>query len=136
MKLFASVLGSVALTASLFSSVQAAEPLKEIRIGVATVGVGGKPVAGGTAFNTAQIKGLIDDEFKKDGIKVEWSFFKGAGPAVNEALANKQLDFAWQGDLPAIVARAGGVKTKLILASDQKQFIYLAVPADSPAKTI
>jgi ABC-type nitrate/sulfonate/bicarbonate transport systems, periplasmic components len=130
------IFGSLLLSASLLTSTVQAEPLKVIRIGVATVGVGGKPVAGGTAFNTAQIKGSIDNEFKKDGIAVEWSFFKGAGPAVNEALANKQLDFAWQGDLPAIVARAGGIKTKLILATDNVSPLYLAVPVNSTAKSI
>ena len=130
------IIGSLLLSATLVTSAFAAESVKVIRIGVATVGVGGKPVAGGTAFNTAQIKGSIDNEFKKDGINVEWSFFKGAGPAVNEALANKQLDFAWQGDLPAIVARAGGIKTKLILATDNVSPLYLAVPVNSTAKSI
>ncbi|MFT3959865.1 ABC transporter substrate-binding protein [Propionivibrio sp.] len=107
-----------------------------IRFGVADIGIGGKPVAGGTSVNLVHIRGLLDEEFKKDGIKVEWSFFKGAGPAVNESIANGQLDFAWQGDLPAIIARAGGLKTKLILATDKFQPTYLVVPADSPAKSI
>jgi len=136
----ARLLGSLLLSSTvlglLLAPAWAAPSVKAIRIGVATVGVGGKPVAGGTAFNTAQIKGVIDEEFKKDGIRVEWSFFKGAGPAVNEALANDQLDFAWQGDLPAIVARAGGIKTKLILATDSVSPLYLAVPVDSTAKSI
>ncbi len=136
MKFNKKAIGSLMLLASFLSTSQAAEPVKVIHFGIASVGVGGIPVAGGTAFNTAQIKGTIDDEFKKDGIRIEWSFFKGAGPAVNEAIANKQLDFAWQGDLPAIVARAGGLKTKLILASDHLSPTYLAVPADSTAKSI
>lgn len=92
---------------------QAPEPLKVIRIGVATGGVGSNPVRhGGTSTALAYTDGVLEEEFKKDGVKVEWTFFKGAGPAVNEALVNQQLDFAWQGDLPSIVHRAGDVKTK------------------------
>lgn len=67
---------------------------------------------------------------------MEWHYFKGAGPAVNEALANKQLDFAWQGDLPAAVGKAGGLNTKLIAADGLLSSNYLVVPAGSPAKTL
>jgi sulfonate transport system substrate-binding protein len=84
----------------------------------------------------AHAKGWIDDEFKADGGKVEWLFFKGAGPAVNEALSTGQLDFAFQGDLPAIVARAAGLKTRLILATGARSNIVIGVPPDSPLKTV
>jgi len=77
-----------------------------IRIGVALVGTGGRPVVGGSFLATAANNGSLEHEFEKDGIKVKYTYFVGAGPAVNEALANKQLDFAWQGDLPALVAKA------------------------------
>lgn len=30
------------------------------------------------------------------GIAIDWSFFKGAGPAVNEAVSNQQIDFAFK----------------------------------------
>lgn len=113
-----------------------AEPVKVIRIAVATVGSGNKPVAGGAYSHTVHLKGLLEDEFRKDGVKIEWSFFKGAGPAVNEALTNRQADFALQGDLPAVAARAGGLRTKLLLAYDKGTPTYLAVPPDSPAKTL
>ena len=59
-----------------------------------------------------------------------------AGLAVNEALTEKQLDFAFQDDLPAIVARAAGLKTKLALATGVRSNIYLAVPPDSPIQSI
>lgn len=108
-----------------------------IRFGFATVGNDGfSPIAGGSSAGTAQNKGLLDDEFKADGIRIEWSFFKGAGPAVNEALANGLLDFAWQGDLPAIIGKSGGLRTKLLLANGRLGSLYVAVPSDSPAKTL
>jgi ABC-type nitrate/sulfonate/bicarbonate transport system substrate-binding protein len=96
---------------------QAADLPKEIRIGVAGVGTGNRPVVGGAYVATAANNGDLENEFKKDGIAVKYVYFAGAGPAVNEALANGQLDFAYQGDLPALVAKAGGLPTKLILAA-------------------
>ncbi|STV79480.1 alkanesulfonates-binding protein [Klebsiella michiganensis] len=53
--------------------------------------------------------------FKPQGVEVQWQFFKGAGPAVNEALANRQLDFVYLGDLAAIIGKANGLPTRLLL---------------------
>ncbi|HEY9066716.1 MAG TPA: ABC transporter substrate-binding protein [Burkholderiaceae bacterium] len=102
-----------------------------LRIGVATGGVGTPPRTGSSTIGLVNAQGLLEKEFEKDGLKVEWIFFKGAGPAVNEALVNRQLDFAWQGDLPSIVHRAGGVKTRIIVASGVRNGLYLGVPPDS-----
>ncbi|HKX42128.1 MAG TPA: ABC transporter substrate-binding protein [Burkholderiaceae bacterium] len=102
-----------------------------IRIGVATGGVGAPPRTGSSTIGLVNAQGLLEKEFEKDGLKVEWIFFKGAGPAVNEALVNHQLDFAWQGDLPSIVHRANGVKTRIIVASGVRNGLYLGVPPDS-----
>lgn len=107
-----------------------------IRIGVAGVGTGNRPVTGGSWTAVASDQGSLEEEFKKDGIAVKYTYFSGAGPAVNEALANRQLDFAYQGDLPALVAKAGGLKTKLILATNRYGPIYITVPADSTARSL
>ncbi|MES2188069.1 MAG: ABC transporter substrate-binding protein [Pseudomonadota bacterium] len=107
-----------------------------IRIGVAQPAIGNPPGFYGSAFSITQARGDIEQEFARDGTKVEWVFFKGAGPAVNEALATGQLDFATQGDLPSIVARSAGLKTRLILATGIRSNIYLAVPPDSPIRRI
>ncbi|MDB5776063.1 MAG: nitrate transporter substrate-binding protein [Herbaspirillum sp.] len=117
-------------------SVRAAGRPQVIRIGVAQAGIGNPPGFSGSSAAAANGKGWVEEEFKADGIKVEWYFFKGAGPAVNEALASRQLDFAYQGDLPAIVARAAGLKTKLVMASGVRANIYLAVPPDSPIRSV
>jgi len=114
------------------AAVLAAELPKQIRIGVASVGTGNRPVTGGGFLATAANNGDLENEFKKDGIEVKYTYFAGAGPAVNEALANGQLDFAYQGDLPALVAKAGGLPTKLILAAGRFSAIYIGVPVDSP----
>lgn len=64
-----------------------------------------------------QEKQALEQEFAKEGIKIEWSFFKGTGPAVNEAVANGKLDIAGYGDLPTLIGRAGGLPTKVIIPS-------------------
>ncbi len=99
-------------------------------------GLGGKPFCAMSFVCVANVQGLVEKEFATDGTRIEWHFYSGAGPAVNEALAGGQLDFAWQGDLPSIVARSMGLKSHLLMASGGRWDYYIAVPADSPAKTL
>ena len=113
-----------------------ADKLATIRIGVADQGTGDPPTFGGSPAATVQQQQLLEKEFAADGIKVEWLFFKGAGPAVNEAIANKSLDFAFQGDLPAVLARANGLKTRILLESGVRVGIKIAVPPDSDIHSI
>lgn len=120
---------------ALAAAAAAAKPAV-IRIGVAQPAYGNPPLIAGSSLAIAQATGAIEQEFKADGIKVEWYFFKGAGPAVNEALSNRQLDFAYQGDLPSIIGKAAGLKTRLILATGVRGNIYLAVPPDSPIRAV
>ena len=107
-----------------------------IRIGVATAG-GGDPVTwGGSPGGVVRANNWLEDEFKASGIKVEWLFFKGAGPAVNEALSNKQIDFAYQGDLPQIVGRSNGLKTKLLVVSGARNNLYVVAPPTSDIRSV
>ena len=118
----------------LLGSLTAQAAHEVIRIGVATAG-GGDPVTwGGSPGGVARANRWLEDAFKDSGIRVEWLFFKGAGPAVNEALSNKQIDFAYQGDLPAIVGRANGLKTKVLLASGARNNLYVVAPPQSDIK--
>lgn len=107
------LLGSALLPTT---SLLAAEEPTVIRFGVAQVGKGGVPYSNGGIAGLADQRKAIQKELEGHDIKVEWHYFKGAGPAVNEALANQQLDFATQGDLPAVVGKAGGLDTRLIAA--------------------
>ncbi|MGC3997699.1 MAG: ABC transporter substrate-binding protein [Anaeromyxobacter sp.] len=127
---------ALALALAPFSRPAAADKPAVIRIGVASIGTGGRPVTGWSSVSVVADNGSLEQEFKADGIQVKWTYFSGAGPAVNEALANGQLDFAFQGDLPALVARGGGLPTKLLVASSRFDPIYTAVPADSPARSL
>lgn len=107
-----------------------------IRIAYSGAGTGGRPLGGGNVLATAHLRGTLEDEFKADGIKVQWSFFPGAGPATNEASANGLIDFAYHGDLPLIVGKSTGLQRKVILALGRFGNTYFVVPADSQARTL
>jgi sulfonate transport system substrate-binding protein len=127
-----------ALLASLAATTvaRADEPVI-IRFGFANVGVDNRQFSGGNFLATAHAEHFIDKELKDlPNVKIEYAFFKGAGPAVNEAFANGQLDFASQGDLPQIIARANGLKTRQLAAGGAHAPMYLAVPPDSDIHTI
>jgi sulfonate transport system substrate-binding protein len=107
-----------------------------IRFGISNVGVGGVPFVGGHVIGSAHAKGLLEEEFRPDGIRIEWLFHKGAGPAVNEDLAAGKLDIAWQGDLPALIGRSAGLRTRVLMAANRHGATYLAVPTGSPAHSL
>jgi sulfonate transport system substrate-binding protein len=113
-----------------------ADKVTVIRIGVAQQGGGDPPTFGASPAATVQVQQLLEQEFAADGIKVQWLFFKGAGPAVNEAIADKSLDFAFQGDLPSVLARANGIKTRILLESGVRAGVKIAVPPDSSIHSI
>jgi sulfonate transport system substrate-binding protein len=133
---FAIIIALITVIAFGGSSSQAAQNKPNIiRIGSAYSAGYGKPYGGGI-IGIVHAKGLLEEEFKNDGIKFDWAFFKGAGPATNESLANNAIDFAYIGDLPAIVGRAGGLKTKFIAGGSKYTHVYIGVPADSKITSI
>jgi len=130
------LLAGLFLTMALTGAAHAADPVT-IRIGFANVGVDNRQFSGGSAIATAHAEHYVEAELKDlPHVKVEWFFFKGAGPAVNEAFANGQLDFASQGDLPQVIARANGLKTRILAAGGAHAPMYLAVPPDSDIRSI
>jgi sulfonate transport system substrate-binding protein len=128
----AALLGLIALGAH---PARAEDP-PVIRIGFAQIGVGGRPFASHVSLAIAHVRGTIEQELASTGAKVDWQFFQGAGPAVTEALAGGQLDFAFHGDLPAIVARSAGIKTRLLMATSLRSNTYVAVPTASSLVTL
>lgn len=108
-----------------------------IRIGFPGAGTGGRPLIGGSYIANTHHLRAIDEEFKADGIRIEWKFFPGAGPALNESLANGLVDFGFgHGDLPVLVGRSTGLKHKVIASSGRGGDSYFVVPAASSAKTL
>lgn len=127
-----SSLAGAAFTASAFGrlSFAAAPGPKKIRFAAPDLSAGPKPSYGGQV-DVLHTRKLFEQEFAKDGVEIEWSFFKGAGPAINEAFANRQIDFAFLGDLPPIIGRASGLDTRLLLALVRGVTTYLAVTPES-----
>lgn len=114
---------------------RAARP-EVVRFGVSTAGVGDPPRVASGWLSVAQTRGVVEDALRADGIRVEWTFFKGQGPAVNEALSNDQLDLTTLGDLPSIIGRAVGLKAQLVMVSNTRTDAYVAVRPGSDAKTV
>ena len=100
-----------------------------IRVGYPGVGVDNRPYGYGDNVSLARVGKYLENEFANDpGIKVEWTYFRGAGPELNEALAARQLDIAaGLGDLPSIVGRSRGLRTKFLLPASEHGSLYLAV---------
>jgi sulfonate transport system substrate-binding protein len=109
-----------------------------IRIGFPGVSaVGQRPIRSGDFTANAHLLKTIDKEFAADGIKIDWKFYVGAGPALNEAFANGQLDFCFaHGDLPLIVGRSTGLKHHIIASGGRFADSYLTVPSGSSAKSL
>jgi sulfonate transport system substrate-binding protein len=126
-----------AATASLFAPRVLRAETRTIRIGFASIGAGNRQFSGGSFVAASHAEGWLERDLADErNLEIRWFFFAGAGPAVNEALANNQLDFALQGDLPAVIGRANGLRTKLILANGVNNPIYLAVAPGSDIKGI
>lgn len=123
------------LAALLVSSQVFAETLKEIRIAVPDISAGPTP-SGAGIVDVLRDRQDLEKEFAKDGIKIRWDFFKGAGPAINEALANGQEDLAYLGDLPAIIGKSSGLDTRLLSATARDVKLYLAVQPGSGITTL
>ena len=106
------VLSVVLIGASTFPCAAQEAPPKVIRL----AGPGnaeGRPFGTGT-LGVLRVKAYLEDEFKKDNVTIDWQYPRGTGPAINEAFANGQLDFASYGGLPNIVGRGAGLRTRVL----------------------
>jgi sulfonate transport system substrate-binding protein len=107
-----------------------------IRIGAGYQSTGAAaPSAGVSQATFTDARKLLEQEFAKDDVKIEWKYFRGGGAVVSDALAQKQLDFAFIGDLAAITAQASGNDTRL-LAGGRGGYYYLATAPDSSVTKI
>ncbi|TRL42304.1 ABC transporter substrate-binding protein [Rhizobium straminoryzae] len=106
----------------------------------ATIRLGDVGFGFGTPFGVglqaiADAKGFIADEFKGSPTKLEFTYFTGTGPAINEALSNGQLDFASYGAVPNIIGKANGLDT-VIVASYGGTTIFGAARPDVEIRSI
>ena len=114
--------------------VQAAD-LKEIRIAVPDLSAGTQNSGGGLT-DVLRSQQIFEKAFADQGIKIQWNYFKGAGPVINEAFANDQVDLAYLGDLAAIIGRSNGLDTRLLSATARGVKQYLGVVPGSGIKTL
>lgn len=105
---------------------RAQTPTKVVRIGSPDLGTANKPSPGSSALAVAHANRWLEEEFAKDGITVDWKFFRGAGPAVAEALSAKQLDVVFLGDLASVIGRSRGLPTRYLLPTGRGSNSYLA----------
>lgn len=131
MKKIISSIVAIVLAVAAFGTTSGFAAEKVIRIGFP--GGSGRPISDG-GWGYVQAKNLFDEEFKKDGWTIDYNYLSG-GPGINEALANNAVDFGSYGDLPVLAARAGGLKTKGLVAV-RKGASHLLVPTNSTIKTI
>ncbi|KIF65117.1 ABC transporter substrate-binding protein [Pseudomonas fluorescens] len=129
-----SMFAAPALAGLLAFSAQADE-LKEIRIAVPDLSAGTQH-SGGGIVDVLRDQQIFEKAFADQGIKIQWSFFKGAGPVINEAFANGQVDLAYLGDLAAIIGKSNGLDTRLLSASARGVKQYLGVVPGSGIKTL
>jgi sulfonate transport system substrate-binding protein len=85
--------------------------------------------AGSPLVNVINDQNLFEKEFGKDGIKIEQSYIKTAGPGTNEGFAAGLFDFADYGDFAIVLGKAGGLKNKLILSPSKGGNVYILARA-------
>lgn len=84
----------------------------------------------------AQQKKYFEEEFKKIGYEPEYVPVSGGGPAINEAIVAKKLDFAIYGDLPSVVLKSKGIGVSLIGITNNSLNLDLIVSPNSGINSI
>lgn len=103
-----------------------AEPVSKIRIDYASY----NPVS-----LVLKDKGLLEAEFAKDNIAIEWVQSAGSNKAL-EFLGNGTVDFGSAAGGAALMARASGIPIKAVYVFSRPEWTALVVPADSPLKSV
>ncbi len=99
-----------------------------------TVRIGYQPSS--SVLWVGKAKGFYDKEFLKEGAKVEWQSFL-SGPVMIEAAAGDRVDILAVGNMPPLVAKAGGIDLKVIAkAAFNPATNALLVRPDSPIHSI
>ncbi len=80
-------------------------------------------------------KGWMEQEFAKDGIKVEWVLSLGSNKAL-EFLNGNSVDFGSSAGAAALMAKANGVPIKAVYVFDKPEWTALVTLKDSPIHTV
>lgn len=119
---------TAALAVSLLipGAAQAADPVKEIRVDWATY----NPVS-----MVLKDKGLLENEFEKDGIKIRWVQSAGSNKAL-EFLNAGSIDFGSTAGSAALVAKINGNPIKSIYVYSRPEWTALVTSKDSKIEKI
>ncbi|MDB5454976.1 MAG: Sulfonate transport system substrate-binding protein [Caulobacter sp.] len=136
--LIAAALGLLALPAcSGKSAAGKADDAKIVRIVAGAATIGGKLEPSGLT-GVVQDQGWLAGELAKKGYRLQFVDMPHAigGPMINEGFVNKTVEFAFYGDLPAVIGASGGAPVRLVMPSNAATNTYLLVPTGSSAKSI
>lgn len=107
----------------------------ELNVAASDIGAGSQP-AGGALVDVIHVQRRLEQAFANQGVTVNWHFFKGAAPQINEAFASGQVDVAYLGDLGALIGRSAGLDTHAVAVAARGIAHYLAVPPGSPVHSL
>ncbi len=88
------------------------------------------------SLGIARYKGWLDEAFKQDGVRIQLVGYRGGAPLVGQALANGQIDFAWQGDMLSLIGKSSGINSRIVLPMTRLSNAYLAVAPGSTIKSV
>ncbi len=108
------------------SVLQAAEPLREIRVDYAYYSPSSLVI---------RRFGWLEEEFKKDGIAVKWVLSAGSNRAL-EYLNGNSIDIGSTAGLAALLAKANGNPIRAPYIFSRPEWTALVVPKNSPIKTL
>lgn len=110
---------------------------KVVRIVSGGATVGGKFEPGGLTGVVAE-QGWLRGQLKAKGYDLQFVEMPHAigGPMINEGFVNKTVEFAYYGDLPAVIGASAGAPVRLVAPFNTPTNTYVVVPANSPYKTV
>lgn len=88
------------------------------------------------AITPANASGILAEELEKAGYKLNAVGFGSGGTAVNEALASGQVDLAFMGDVPEVIAASNGVDIQAFASLNSASNLGVLVAKDSGIKSI
>lgn len=130
------ILAGVALGLAACSGV-GEEQAKTVRIIAGGATVDGKYVPGALT-GVVQSEKWLEQKLAEKGYTLEFVEMPHAigGPMINEGFANKSVEFAYYGDLPAVIGASGGAPIRLVASLRAPVNSYVLVPPASPARSI
>jgi sulfonate transport system substrate-binding protein len=80
-------------------------------------------------------KGWMEEEFAKDGVKVQWVLSLGSNKAL-EFLSGNAVDFGSSAGAAALLAKANGIPIKAVYIFDKPEWTALVTLKDSPIQKV